>query len=283
MLQSSSAKPVISPLSIRREAELRKNHMPLACLISSIRRYTLFSFKCHLHVTGFQLPPSGRLQQLVVEYDDTDTSSVQACHTCGIGWSTLFFGCPTGESSSLPATATWPVMSRTVLMLDALGAAHSTSQLLSPTATATKRRLYTFCRAGQTGKTGAPLRPVPEKPDPTIAAGWPSWLSAGVSNSAAKASFAAAQSILRGPILASTRTAFSRPLRRAFSAANLPRFIIPQDRVLLDPGETLRWIKAFPSNRKFQVKLDSTYPSSTPVSFLAPFSYLRQRTSRYDF
>ncbi|KAG5449724.1 hypothetical protein CSKR_103099 [Clonorchis sinensis] len=47
--------------------------------------------------------------------------------------------------------------------------------------------------------------------------------SAGVSDSASSAAFAAAQSIFRGPLLAAPRTAFSRPLRKVFSTTNLPR------------------------------------------------------------
>ncbi|KAG5447584.1 hypothetical protein CSKR_101352, partial [Clonorchis sinensis] len=49
------------------------------------------------------------------------------------------------------------------------------------------------------------------------------WRSAVVSNSAARTPFAGASSIFRGPILAASRAAFARPLRRVFRAANLPR------------------------------------------------------------
>ncbi|KAG5444442.1 hypothetical protein CSKR_112504 [Clonorchis sinensis] len=52
-----------------------------------------------------------------------------------------------------------------------------------------------------------------------------SWRSASVSTFDARASFAAAQSIFRGPLLVASRAAFALSLRRVFSAANLPRSV----------------------------------------------------------
>ncbi|KER33566.1 hypothetical protein T265_00667 [Opisthorchis viverrini] len=113
-----------------------------------------------------------------------------------------------------PATATWPVVPRAAPGPDAPAPPHSTGQLLVPILTGHQARAAHFRRTDPTATGVATLRPASAKCDPTNTVGSDpsailavlnrliaSWRSAGMSNSASRTSFAAAQSIFRGSLL----------------------------------------------------------------------------------
>ncbi|KAG5449078.1 hypothetical protein CSKR_100267 [Clonorchis sinensis] len=93
-----------------------------------------------------------------------------------------------------------------------------------------------------------------------------SWRSAVVSNSAARASFAAAQSIFRRPLLAASRAAFARPLSRTIEQGSKTLICIqftklnihlPLERVFLKFSGyslTVTQIKANATNRLRQFR-----------------------------